>query len=328
MRKIGLLLITVLFMFFALGCGGGGSTTSSAVSPGDTTGTALPSGYGLIKLTINQESARAPVDGSPLALAPAGTTLPAPDSVRVAARLVQTVEVPVVDDNGTPTGEFTQVIAEVYRKIVDVSLPAATVEIAVPAADGYVVEVLSSVLRPLGTDNVHFMLKHGKTTTPVNVTAGATTSGIAITANPIAAGLTITPPDNVVAGSKYTIPVIFGDIPLSRTFYFQQYVDTTSNTAPAGFFADATTSPKVPSFTAQEMTTSPTGQVFWDLYFQGLFHIDASWQSQAELSNPGWYKKFVFYYPNPSAGWDDDPLVTKLYPLGTIDISVTLSPQR
>jgi len=287
----------------------------------------------LIKLTIQQGNTGAPVEG-PRALAPAGGQ-PAADNVRIAARLVSTQTAPVLDDNGNPTGETVVVTSEVYRKIVDVPLPATSVSIAVPAADGYVVEVLSSVSGTDGSGNpVNILLKHGKTTAPLNVTAGVDTTA-AIVAAPITDGLTFAMPilpdgvtPGVVAGSNYSVPVAITGVPLRGSFYLQQFVDNVANTAPAGFFVNES-SPKTPIFTAQSLTTRPPSAVdHWDLYFQGLFYIDPTWQSDAERSNTNWYKKFVFYYPNPTTGWGDPLLFTSLYPLGTVNVTVTLSPSR
>jgi len=279
----------------------------------------------LIKLTIHQGNPGAPV-GSPRTLAPAGGQ-PAADNVRIAARLVRTQDVPELDDNGNPTGQIVTITSEVYRKIVDVSLPATTgVSIAVPAADGYVVEVLSSVSGTDGGGNpVHILLKYGKTTTPLSVTAGVDTTAT-IVATPITDGLTFTLPDNVVAGSRYTFPVAIANVPLRGNFNINQFVDNVSNSAPTGFFVFDNSS-RLPSFTAQTLTTRPPSAAdHWDLYFQGLFYIDPTWQKDTEISNANWFKKYVFYYPNPNAGWVDPYLTTPLYPLGTVNITVTLSP--
>jgi hypothetical protein len=283
----------------------------------------------LIKLTIHQGNPGAPVEG-PRALAPAGGQ-PAADNVRIAARLVSTRPEEVQDENGNGTGVFVTVTSEVYRKIVDVSLPlppGTPVSIAVPAADGYVVEVLSSVS---GIDGngipVHILLKYGKTTTPVNVTAGVDTTA-AIVATPITDGLTFTLPDNVIAGSKYTFGVAIDNVPLRGNFNINQYVDNVSSSAPPGIFVFDNSS-KLPSFTAQTLTTRPPSAAdHWDLYFQGLFTIDPTWQSDAERSNTNWYKKFILYYPNRATGWLDPYLTRPLYPLGTVNITVTLSPSR
>jgi hypothetical protein len=332
MRKIGWWLLPTFFLF-VLGCGGGGQTTSGT-TPGGEVDPALPAGYGLIKLTIHQENTGAPVEGL-RTRAPAGG-LPAADNVRIAARLVSTQTVPILDDNGNPTGETAVVTSEFYRKIVDVSLPATTaVSIAVPAADGYVVEVLSSVSGTDGSGNpVHILLKHGKTTAPLSVTAGVDTPA-AIVATPITAGLTFALPilpdgvtPGVVAGSKYSVPVTITGVPLRGSFYLQQFVDNQANSAPAGLFVNES-SPKNATFTAQSLTTRPSPALdHWNLYFQGLFFIDPTWQSDAEKSNTNWYKKFVFYYPNRNTGWVDPFLTTPLYPLGTVNITVTLSPSR
>jgi hypothetical protein len=288
----------------------------------------------LIKLTIHQGNTGTPAEG-PRTLAVSGGQ-PAADNVRIAARLVTTQTVPILDDNGNPTGETAVVTAEFYRKIVDVSLPAtAGVSIAVPAADGYVVEVLSSVSGTDGSGNpVHVMLKYGKTTTPLNVTPGVDTTA-AIVATPITDGLTFALPiltdgvtPGVVAGSKYSVPVTITGVPLRGSFYLQQFVDNSANSAPTGLFVNES-SPKNATFTAQSLTTRPPSAAdHWDLYFQGLFFIDPTWQSDAERSNTNWYKKFVLYYPNRNTGWVDPYLTTPLYPLGTVNITVTLSPSR
>jgi hypothetical protein len=325
MRKIGGWLVPALFVF-ALGCGGGGQGTSSGGGPTGGVEPAVPEGYGLIVVNIHQAQTAAPVEG-PRALAVPAGGLPTADSVRIAARLVQTITVDIVDDNGTPTGETTQITTEVYRKIVDVSLPAASpVPIPVPAADGYMVEVVSSVSQVIGTETVQVLLKHGKTDPIINVIAGGSTP-ISITALPLTNNLTITPPATVIAGSQYTIPVVIDGIPLRAPFMFQQFVDSVGNTAPTGFFV-FDSSPKVPVFTAQTLTDSAPGGGNWDLYIQGLFYIGPTWQSQAELNNNNWYKKFVFYYPNPLTGWEDPDLIIQLVPLGTVNIDITLSPSR
>jgi hypothetical protein len=335
MRKIGVWLIPTFFLF-VLGCGGGGQTTSGA-SPAGGVEPALPAGYGLIKLNIQQGNNTGAPDEGPRALAPAGGQ-PAADNVRIAARLVSTQTVPVLDDNGTPTGETVEVTSEFYRKIVDIGLPlppGTLVSIAVPAADGYVVEVLSSVSGTDGSGNpVHILLKYGKTTAPLNVAAGVDTTA-AIVATPITDGLTFALPiltdgvtPGVIAGSKYSVPVAITGVPLRGSFYLQQFVDNSANAAPAGFFVNES-SPKNPTFTAQSLTTRPPSAAdHWNLYFQGLFYVDPTWQSETERSNANWYKKFVFYYPNPTTGWGDPLLFTSLYPLGTVDITVTLSPSR
>ena len=324
MRKIGWWLLPTFFLF-VLGCGGGGETTSGT-TPGGGGEPALPAGYGLIKLTIHQGNPGAPVEG-PRALAPAGGQ-PAADNVRIAARLVRTQTVPETDENGAPTGNLVTFTSEVYRKIVDVSLPATAVSIAVPAADGYVVEVLSSVSGTDGSGNpVHLLLKYGKTTAPLNVTAGVDTTA-AIVATPITDGLTFTLPDNVIAGSKYTFGVAIDNVPLRGNFNINQHVDNVSSSAPPGIFVFDNSS-KLPSFTAQSLTTRPPSAAdHWDLYFQGLFTIDPTWQSDAERSNTNWYKKFILYYPNRATGWLDPYLTRPLYPLGTVNITVTLSPSR
>ena len=322
MRKIGWWFLPAFFLF-VLGCGGGGQTTSST-TPGGGTEPALPAGYGVIKLTIHQGNTAVPAEG-PRTLAVSGG-LPAADNVRIAARLVKTQTVPETDDNGAPTGNFVTFTSEVYRKIVDVSLPATTgVSIAVPAADGYVVEVLSSVSGIDGSGNpVHILLKYGKTTEPLNVAAGIDTNAT-IVATPIADGLTFTLPDNVIAGSKYTFGVAIGNVPLRGNFNINQYVDNVGNSAPPGIFVFDNSS-KLPSFTAQTLTTRPPSAAdHWDLYFQGLFYIDPTWQSDADRSNANWHKKYVFYYPNRTTGWGDPYLTTPLYPLGTVNIGVTLS---
>jgi len=327
MRKIGWWLLPTLFLF-VLGCGGGDQTTSGT-TPGGGGEPALPAGYGLIKLTIHQGNTGAPIEG-PRALAPTGP-LPAADNVRIAARLVRTQTVPETDpDTGLPTGNLITFTSEVYRKIVDVSLPvppSSTVSIAVPAAPGYLVEVVSSRFAAVGSDNVHIMLKYGKTTTPVDVTAGVESTAT-IVANPIADGLTITLPDNVIAGSKYTFGVAIDNVPLRGNFNINQFVDNVNNAAPPSIFVFDNSS-KIPSFTAQTLTTRPPSAAdHWDLYFQGLFTIDPTWQKDTELSNTNWYKKFVFYYPNRNTGWVDPYLTRPLYPLGTVNITVTLSPSR
>ena len=324
MRKIGWWLLPTLFLF-VLGCGGGEQATTSG---GGTTGgePALPAGYGLIKLTIHQGNTGAPVVG-PRALAPSGP-LPAADNVRIAARLVRTQTVPETDpDTGVPTGNLITFTSEVYRKIVDVSLPVpppSTVSIAVPAAPGYVVEVVSSKLAAVGSDNVHILLKYGKSD-PVDVTAGVESTAT-ITATPIADGLTITLPDNVIAGDRYTFPVAIDNVPLRGSFFMNQSVDNVNNSTPPTTFVSDNSS-RSASFTAQTLTTLPPGGAdHWDLYIQGLFYMDPTWQSSTESGN--WYKKFVFYYPNRVAGWTDPYLTTPLYPLGTVNITVNLSPSR
>jgi hypothetical protein len=326
MRKIGWWLVPALFVF-ALGCGGGGQGPTSGGGPTGGVEPAIPEGYGLIVVNIHQAQTAAPVEG-PRALAVPAAATPAPDHVRIAARLVQTITVPILDDNGTETGETTQVTTEVYRKIVDAPLGSGTttVPIAVPAADGYMVEVVSYANRIIGTDNVNVLLKYVKTEPNINVVAGLPTSTPALTATQITADLMINPPDNVISGNQYSIAVGIDNTPLRAPFMFQQFVDTVGNVAPTGFFVFDNSS-KVPIFTAQNLTTRPSPAVdHWDLYFQGLFYLGPTWQSQAELNNLNWYKKFVFYYPNPL--WGDLPLFRPLYPLGTVNIDITLSPSR
>jgi len=319
MRKTGWWLLPTFFLF-ALGCGGGGQTTTS----GGTTGggdTALPAGYGLIKLNIHQGSATATAASGPKLLALDSPNLPDATDVRIAARLVSTQEVPVLDDNVTPTGETTLVTAEFYRKFLDIPLPTtAPVSIAVPAANGYTVEVLSSVD---GTDSggnpVHIMLKHGKVE-GLNVAAGGTTNAT-IVANQIIAGLTFGLPDNVIGGNKYSVPVTRTNIPLRGNYYIQQFVDNSANSVPTGIFVDATSS-ITGLFTAQSLTSLPPGGAgFWNLYFQGLFFIDESWKSETDISF-NWWKQWILYYPNPNYG--DAPVSIPLYPLGTVAIDVTL----
>jgi len=325
MKNVGRILFPALFLF-VLGCGGGGQTTTGGTAGGGGE-PALPAGYGLIKIDIHQESTGAPIVG-PRTLAPNGS-LPAADNVRIAARLVKTQTVEILDDNGFPMvpPEFVEITSEVFRKIIDVGLPPpGPVSIAVPAADGYTVEVLSSASGGIDSigNPIRIMLKYGKIS-GLSVIAGASTPAT-ITANPIASGLKITPPDNVIAGSKYFVPVTIDNVPLSKSFYFQQFVDNSLNSPPSGIFVDnKSTLFFTPAFTAQSLTTAP-GQGFWDLYFQGLFFIDGSWQSDTDKFN--FWKQWIFYYPNPNAGYADPLLKTKLYPLGTVTIIVNLSPSR
>jgi hypothetical protein len=323
MRKIACLLTPFLFLF-VLGCGGGGQPISGGGSIGDGGGSTPPAGYGYITLDIRQGNIGASsADAGPLATI---GSLPAADNVRIAARLVTTHPVEIFDEDGGSFDppQYVDVTSEFYRKILNVSLPVSSpVSIAVPAADGYTVEVLSSRMgMDSGGNPAHILLKYGKVS-GVNVAAGGSTSQ-SITAAPIADGLTITLPDNVIAGNRYDIPVAIDNVPLRYSFYFQQYVDNVSNSAPSGSFVN-TTSPLfsvTPAFTAQSLTSSPSGQIFWDLYFQGIFFIDEAWKSDTDSVN--WWKQWIFYYPNRNPGYTDPFLKMKLYPLGTVDIIVTL----
>ena len=330
MRKIGWWLLPALFLF-VLGCGGGGQTTSGTTTGGGGE-PALPAGYGLIKLTIHQGNTGAPTDSHGV-LAP-NNLLPVADNVRIAARLVATRPVEIFDENGDPFDprQFVNVTSEVYRKIQDFNLTGSTtlVTMAVPAANGYSVEILSSITG--GTDN-HIMLKYGKAPDNVDVTAGGSAS-TTIDATPVAAGLTFGSSgslDNVIAGSKYSIPVFIDNVPLRKSFYFQQFVDNLANAPPlVPFFVD-TTSPFFnftnPTFTAQTLTTDP-GPGYFDLYFQGLFFIDDSWKSDTDKQFD-WYKRWKFYYPNPSPGFADSYLTTRLIPLGVVNITINnLSPSK
>jgi len=336
MRKIGLWLLPTLFLF-VLGCGGGDQTTSGTTTGGGGE-PSPPEGYGLIKLTIHQGQPGAPATDSPQTLAPGYSGTPtAADNVRVAARLFSTQSVEIFDDDGNPLNprQFVDVFSEVYRKIQDfnITTTSTTVLMAVPAANGYIVEAISSVTG--GTDN-HIMLKYGKNTIPINVASGGTTTPAALDTIPIAnlPGFTITLPalpDNIIANSKYSIPITLDNVPVRRPFYFQQYA-TLGNGIPTPVLFVDTTSPSfnfiTPSFTAPNFTTSPLsggffGSGLYDLYFQGLFFISDTWKSDTD-KNSDWWKKWKFYYPNTY----DPFLRTRLQPLGIVNITINLSPSK
>jgi hypothetical protein len=285
-------------------------------------------------VNLHQGNTAAPVEGSLQALAPA--VVPVYDNVRIAARLTKTQLAEVLDENGQSLipPEFVEVTSVVYTKIVDVAGTVSSVDIAVPAADnGYVVEVISSIKDPISGN--HIMLKYGKSAPPFGVVAGgSSTSAVTVNTTPIAdiQGFKITLPDNVAAGSKYTVSVGTDNVPLRQPFYLDNTLGGTANIAPTSLFVTPASKSILATavLTAPEITVSPNGAVgtFWNWYFQGLFYIDPTWQSDSEKTDPNWYKKWVFYYPNPTSGWGDVPLSTKLIPSGTIPIIINLSPSR
>lgn len=330
MKKFGRFLFPTLFLF-ALGCGGGGGGQTTTSGGGTTT--ALPAGYGVIRVNLHQGNTAAPVEGSLKALAPA--VVPTYDNVRIAARLTKTQLAEILDDNGFPLNppQFVEVTSVVYSKIVDVAGTVSSVDIAVPASDnGYVVEVISSVIDGSGN---HIMLKYGKSAPPFGVVAGgSSTSAVTVNTTPIAdiQGFKITLPDNVAAGANFTVSVGTDNVPLRQPFYLDNTLGGTTNIAPTGLFVTPGSKSILGTavLTAPEISVSPNGAVgtFWNWYFQGLFFIDPTWQSDAEKTDPNWYKKWRFYFPNPTSGWGDAPLSTMLIPSGTIPITINLSPSR
>jgi hypothetical protein len=337
MRKIGLLLMPVLFLL-ALGCGGGGQGTTSGGSTGDTTGVTpgIPSGYGVIALTFNKTDTAAPDTAGPAPRFPVvipPSTLPAATHARVAVRMVKTEQLPAYDENDVPIpGEFYTITHEIYRLIEDYDLSAVTTaSLHVPAADGYTVEVVSYYNN---LDNTHNLLKYGKSSSPVNVISGETNSSVVLNPNQIATGLNIALPDNVIAGSQYSLSVNTEGLPLHNQYYFQQFVDNSTNFAPTSNFT-TTSSPLFQNvnaiFVAQSLTYTDATNTYWDLYFQGMFFIRDTWLKDAALGSKiteaktDW-KKWKFYYPNLDYPTKDEVsgMKTKLWPLGTISIDVNL----
>lgn len=333
MERSGYLLGLALFLLLA-GCGGGGQTASSGGSGGDTVSTggepAIPPGFGVIRLNFTQAGASAPEDVR--SLVAVNEPLPAPDNVRIAARRITTEDVTYTDDEGNDI--TVTVTHEVFRKIVDINWPAPSVSIAVPAADNYVVEVLSS---KIAYDNVldprtyyHTMLKYAKLD-DVDVLAGQTTQSPSIVAQPIAGYLTIGLPvlsgqaASVVSGNPYAITVSWDNVPFRRPYHFQQFVDDISNGPPPSPLFVSATSPSFTSnvtFTPLYLTVSPASAIYWNLYIQSLFFIDDSWKADTDPVN--WWRQWRFYYPNPTTAFGDPPLLLKLFPLGTVDIIITL----
>ena len=136
MKKIVTLLLSALFLY---GCGSGGGSTSSS-NPGSTS---VASSTVPFTLTIVDDSSS---PAKTTAKVTAGTTLPAATNVRVIIKqnLLVSTGVPVLDEEGDPTGTYTYVDIPtvVYKDVQDLS-SATTVQVQIPVGNNYTAEVIT-----------------------------------------------------------------------------------------------------------------------------------------------------------------------------------------
>lgn len=284
MKKAALYI--ALVCMFGCGAGGGtGSSNSGAVNPpgGSTSGVTLKT-FTLKLVERAPGAAKSTVDP--------GAAVPIANSLRVIARQVGTLTIPVVDDNGVPVDPpafITIPGAEVYKKVIDLPYtPGSNVTVNLPAGTGYTIDVITNVVD--GSGKKHIMLKYG-TITGVNIGDVSSTASVPISAfsDPLTPLVDIqASPDPITSEENYNLTVTAGK-PLRFNYKIRQDLN---NVAFANY-----SSKKTGSSGATVSFKAPTSFVDGPLYFQGLFTIDDTMLTTGELS-ANWTR----VYPNPAYG--------------------------
>lgn len=286
--KKAALFFSALFLF---GCGAGGGTTTGGGSGVNTGGNNAAPLAGFT-LKIVEPAAKM----AALSTVDPGTTVPVANTIRVIARQIGTVNVPVtVYDGATdsfipvdPPQFITVPGAEIYKKVIDVSYtPGTPVTVNLPVGDGYTIDVLTSVVDSSGK---HTMLKFG-TLTPVNIgnTSNSATITIYAFSDPLHPLVDIqASPDPITSEENYALTVS-ATKPLRSAYKVRQDL---SNIAFANY-----SSKRSGTLGSVMVFTAPTSFVDGSLYFQGLFTIDDSMLTTGE-SAANWTR----VYPNPNYG--------------------------
>jgi hypothetical protein len=214
-KKILLLILTVSVLF-VIGCGsGGGGSTAS-------TPTTSPGGVKTANFTLTLNEAAAPASGDSrhsLAMTP-GTA----NMARVVIRkiLTQTTTVDVCsqyDDDGNCTGTWNPTpmttTTEIYRKVVDAPIVAASVSVEAPVSadsnDKYTFDVLTY---RAATGLPNEMLKFGHDPNVVVQAGGSAT----ITINDIVGSLVVNIPTKIVSDQAYNVTFGAANTPV-RGYY-------------------------------------------------------------------------------------------------------------
>lgn len=288
MKKTALCL-SVLILF---GCGTGGGTGSgnSVVNTSSNNSTAGSLKSFTLKVIENASNTTAKSVVDP------GTGVPSANSIRIIARQIGTLTIPVTvydgaTDSNIPTNPptFTTVPgAEIYKKVIDLPYtPGNPVAVNLPVGNDYTIDVLTSVVDNSGK---HTILKYG-TLTPVNIgdTSNSATVTIYAFSDPVHPLVDIqASPDPITSEDNYKLTVA-ATKPLRSNYKIRQDL---SNIAFANYSSKKSSTSGAPiSFTA------PTSYVDGSLYFQGFFTIDDSMLTTGELPS-NWTR----VYPNPNYG--------------------------
>lgn len=286
MKKVTLYL-SVLFL---LGCGAGGETGGSTNGISTGGGNTVPlSGFTLkIVEPVSKIIAKSAVDP--------GTAVPLANSVRIIARQIGTLTVPVTEYDGAtdtnipvdPPRFITVAGAETYKKVIDMPYTAGSpVTVNLPVGEGYTIDVLTSVVDAAGK---HIMMKFG-TVTAVNIgdTAGSASIAVYAFSDPLHPLVDIqASPDPITSEENYALTVT-ATKPLRTDYKIRQDL---TNMAFANYSSKRSgTSGSALSFKA------PTSFVDGSLFFQGFFTIDDSMLTTGESAS-----KWTRVYPDPHYG--------------------------
>jgi len=267
--------ISSLIIAPLIGCGGSGST-SPAAGPASTGNIQISMHPGSPSLADTLEAQPQTQTG----------TLPEPTTIRF-----------VVTNPGTG-----------FSSLEDIPVAnTQTVDIPVPEANGYVLDVISSKADPASQE--YLMLKSAEAT-GINVAANTTTSVTMVLA-PLSA--TITPPATASEGDSIQIACTTPACCESQLILFTStapFPGYTQTEAATGWFGTGTS-----SLTALTAYDGGGNAVPGNMYFQGFFYLKPALATE---SGPMW----IYVYPNPSYG-DAQVGCPLTVPSGGISVGVT-----
>jgi hypothetical protein len=282
--------LAVLAVFLAA-CGGGASSDGQPGSPveppagqqGAITITLRPASSGAPSLSGLFDDAAAPLVGA--------QSLPNPTDIRFVVT--------------NPTTNF--------KTIQDVTIAGTqTVNIPVPAATGYVLDVVSwASCSALGFAcyQAHYILKSGELT-GIDVVANAQTS-VSLTLQPPVA--TITPPVTTSEGDPATITV--ASPAFARNFWYM-------HNATSAFSGVAASNGNTPYSSGSSIViNAPTPRDGSGNPIPGLWYFQAQFFIADKFTTGSDWTSWVYFYPNPSVG-DASVTCALTVPTGGIDIGV------